>query len=94
MAAVPENSAAGSWNEADLYGGSGDGNTGDPGDKSNGDRDAGARSSPHGSGVSNIAKVKPQQQMTMDGDGRSGGAPHHYSRMAVPSPPGWFHVYS
>ena len=88
MAAVPENSAAGSWNEADLYGGTGDGNTVDPGDKSNGDREAGAGSSPHGPGVSNIAKVKPQQQMTMDGDGRSGGAAHHYSRMAVPSPPG------
>ena len=88
MAAVPENSATGSWNEADLYGGSGDGNTVDPGDKSNGDREAGAGSSPHGPGVSNIAKVKPQQQMTMDGDGRPGGAAHHYSRMAVPSPPG------
>lgn len=86
MPAVPENSA--SWNEADLYSGAGDTNTGEPGDKSSGERETGAGSSSHGTGVSNIAKVKPQQQLAMDGDGRGSGAAHHYSRMAVPSPPG------
>merc|ERR1712155_116487 len=87
MAVVPENSAAGSWNEADLYGDTG-AETG-AGDKA-GEREAGAGSSPH-AGVSNIAKVKPQQQLTgMDGDrGASTAALHsQYSRMAVPSPPG------
>ena len=87
MAVVPENSAAGSWNEADLYGDAG-AETG-AGDKA-GEREAGAGSSPH-AGVSNIAKVKPQQQLTgMDGDrGASTAALHsQYSRMAVPSPPG------
>lgn len=84
MPAVPENSAAASWNETDLYGES---NPDSTGDKSN-DREAGRPgSSPH-TGVSNIAKVKPQQQMTMDSDVRSTNTALQYNRMAVPSPPG------
>ena len=84
MPVVPENTAAGSWNEADLYS---ENNT-DTGDKTN-DREPGGGNcgnSPH-TGGSNIAKVKPQQQMTMDSD-RGNNTALQYNRMAVPSPPG------
>jgi len=84
MAAVPENSAAASWNETDLYG---DSNPDTSADKSN-ERETRPGSSPH-TGVSNIAKVKPQQQLAMDSDTvRSNNTAMQYSRMAVPSPPG------
>ena len=82
MPVVPENPAGGSWNEADLYS---ENNADSAADKSN-DRESGTGSSPH-TGVSNIAKVKPQQQLAMD-ESRANNATLQYSRMAVPSPPG------
>ena len=90
MPVVPENSAAGnSWNEADLYGN--DQNNDGPADKTNDPREAVGGNSPHTGHIatSNIAKVKPQQQLAgMDGDNRANNAALQYSRMAVPSPPG------
>merc|ERR1719422_1145583 len=62
MPVVPENSNAGSWNESDLYGENPDSSA----DKTT-DRETVSGSSPH-SGVSNIAKVKPQQQLNMESE--------------------------
>merc|ERR1719210_1581852 len=90
MPVVPENSAAGnSWNEADLYGN--DQNNDGPADKTNDPREAVGGNSPHTGHIatSNIAKVKPQQQLAgLDSDNRANNAALQYSRMAVPSPPG------
>ena len=83
MPVVPENSNAGSWNESDLYGE----NNPDPSADKTADREAVPGSSPH-SGVSNIAKVKPQQQLNMEGERAGGSGGLQYNRMAVPSPPG------
>jgi len=85
MPVVPENSTAGgSWNESDLYGENG----GENAAEKNGEREAGPVNSPH-SVVSNVAKVKPQQQqLNLDSDTRANNAALQYNRMAVPSPPG------
>merc|ERR1719341_143735 len=85
MPVVPENSTAGgSWNESDLYGENGAENAAEK----NGEREAGPVNSPH-SVVSNVAKVKPQQQqLNLDSDNRANNAALQYNRMAVPSPPG------
>ena len=82
MPVVPENSSAASWNESDLYGENPDSSA----DKTT-DRETVSGSSPH-SGVSNIAKVKPQQQLNMEGERGGGNTALQYNRMAVPSPPG------
>jgi len=83
MPSVPENAAASNWNEAAMY---------DEGGADNG-ADASADKAGAPSVVSNVATVKPrqqqqQQQLGLDGDGRQGMGAPHYSRMAVPSPPG------
>ena len=86
MPVVPENcsTAGGSWNESDLYGENG----GENNAEKNGEREAGPVNSPH-SVVSNVAKVKPQQQqLNLDSDNRATNAALQYNRMAVPSPPG------
>ena len=83
MPVVPENSSAAGWNESDLYGE----NNPDPSADKSSDREAVSGSSPH-SGVSNIAKVKPQQQLNMEGERGGGSTALQYNRMAVPSPPG------
>ena len=87
MPVVPENSSTGgSWQE-DWAGGE----AGESGQDKAGDG-TGSGQPQHTVAGSNVAKVKPQQQLNM-GEGErgvgGGGASHlQYSRMAVPSPPG------
>ena len=83
LGAVAENSS--SWNESDLYSGDTGAGSEVAGDKTSDQTVSGASS--HAPGVSNIAKVKPQQQLAMEGDTRASNAALQYNRMAVPSPP-------
>merc|ERR1719323_2780434 len=83
LGAVAENSS--SWNESDLYSGDTGAGSEVAGDKTSDQTVSGASS--HAPGVSNIAKVKPQQQLAMEGDTRASNAALQYYRMAVPSPP-------